>query len=87
MSRVTMAPNWTLDELRALLEEQPERMEGYRTKAEWARHLGVSLRKSGDLLVAAKSRGMMRLGHEARESLDGRRMRTPVYALEREVAP
>lgn len=82
-----MAPDWTLDELRALLEDQPARMAGYRTMSEWARHLGISIDRARDLLVAAKSRGMMRLGHEGRESLDGRMMSTPVYALEREAAP
>lgn len=82
MSRVTMAADWTLDELRALLEDQPERMEGYRTMGEWARHLGISLDRARDLLTAAKSRGMMRLGHESREALDGRMLRTPVYSFE-----
>ena len=69
----------TLEELLACLGEQQGPAEGYRTAAEWADALKISPRRLRVLMLAARAQGRLLLRHEAREALDGRQARVPVY--------
>jgi len=80
---ICIPTDFTLSELQAFIEgEAYQAPEGYYTAREWAEHFKINVGLMRELLKQAKARGVMRMTHARRESLDGRNCPVPVYALQ-----
>ena len=82
----TIPAGFTLNELLAYLEQDEETPEGFATLSEWSEHLGVGPSRMRSLLKEAKMAGVLSLGKDRRERLDGVMSPVPVYKFELEMA-
>ena len=74
--------DFTYNELMAFLRQSAAAGEEYRTRKEWAAHLGMGEEKMLKVLHMAKAAGALRLGRVERQRLDGISTVVSVYAFD-----
>jgi len=73
--------DFTLEDVRMLLESKPEMAEGYYTTKEWAGHLGLTLLKMRKLLNEALRIGKLDRKRVWRENLVGDMISRPGFKI------